>query len=220
MLTKAAWFLAAIAVPLFASVHFEDVKKDSVALVNVAGIERWGRPISPDGLLMEWSPSTAGKVAGDYLFRWDAINTKPGLAGYLLFDDTAKMPESFVLQPVGGSEFRCYPRKGSDGIFGISREGTGCTIEWLVPIDSLHADPKNGRYAVALALCAPGRMSGPVSILYNGTRSDKMPTLFKFSSPAVLRQSLLIMILSALYIWLSLRIRRRKKETKRLGLKD
>ena len=184
----------------------------SFASVNVASVERFGRPVMADGLLMEWKSETAQMQSGPFSFRWDAVNTPQGLSGYLLFADTAHLPCEIIIQPVGSVPFRTDLKVTTAGIFGVQRDIGGIIVEWSIPKEALAPDAA-GRYSVACALVALGDTTGPVSILYTGslTRPSRS-VLSSFVTPGLIVQVGLILLLGVLYVLLASRIRRKKRE--------
>lgn len=184
------------------------------AAVNVAGIDRFGRAVMADGLLMEWKSGTAGFVSAPIPFRWDAVNTPQGLAGYLLFPDTLMLPSAIILNPVGGSAFRCDPRGNGEGIFGLAREGGSCCVEWVIPADSLRPDAR-GRYTVALALAPIGDSTGPVSILLTGSTKKAAASVGSIVSKGIVLQGGIVVLLGLVYFALVLRANRLKRARKK-----
>jgi len=181
--------------------------------VNVAGIDRFGRAVAADGLLMEWAAAHAGRIPGPPPCSWDAINTPQGLAGYLLFPDTTFLPTHIILHPVGAGPFRCDPRNPAEGIFGIAYEGASCTVEWVIPADSLRPDAR-GRYAVALALAPSGDSTGPVAVLMTGVAKKSGPSVGAIVSRGIIIQGAIVLVLGLIYFGLVLRANRLRRERK------
>jgi len=104
-----------------------------------ASIERRGRRVEVDGFLLEWSRQDA-REWGDSLWKWDAINTAEGAAGYFASRNAQACSSwAFTISANNKTLEIKVPEHAVTNFFAFDRgsfENEGIyTIEWLVPWD-------------------------------------------------------------------------------------
>ncbi|NLP01494.1 MAG: hypothetical protein GX089_03295 [Fibrobacter sp.] len=169
-------------------------------------IDKYGRRIQLDGFLLEWSAETSKKWGDSW--RWDALRTPEGLAGYLRSEGKLKctewkfsfetqkgntIPVSIPVPPVD-SDYYKVDRKTLDSLQTVS-------IEWVIPWNRMDTTGAGKFTLLVNGVSACGDTLK--EIMLTGSEENKTGII---TLPVVV-QGILIVILAAIYIVIKIRIR-------------
>jgi hypothetical protein len=171
-------------------------------------IERLGRPIQLDGVLIEWTLSDARIADPRNRIAWDAVRTPEGLAGYVRTagaDSCAQWRFSFR---AGENRWSFDTREfsGPGGYFAIDRElDSGIAVEWVIPWREFGEDSAFALEARGRSLCGD-----TTSVVFAGAVRQSRPSP-QSSYRRLIPQAALILALLLAYLLL----RRRAKKLRR-----
>ncbi|KMQ51574.1 hypothetical protein CHISP_1582 [Chitinispirillum alkaliphilum] len=168
---------------------------------NTIFIEQHGRPISPDGFLLEWNSAEAREWQDEWV--WDAINTPEGPAGYFSTQNKNVCPEwifSFSsLNENLSLIVQIPPAKRYDN-FAINdqlyEEVGAINFEWVIPWEMLETD-SDGKYEMVIdgfSACGDSLQS----LILRGQIQENGTAIF---TPMMMIQAVLIAILLVVYIF-------------------
>jgi len=151
------------------------INKDDISVVDKNGADtvngkdinmvRRGRKIQVDGFLLEWRDADANVWPGSN-WRWDAVSTADGVAGYVSLPAGAESDWVFELTAVntGKSVEINLPGRPSGKYFAFDKEdfdaGGPLTAEWVVPWEFFEDGEDSATYK--LSISASGKSGGGV----------------------------------------------------------
>ena len=187
------------------------------AAVDTVRVEvlRDGRKIMRDGFLMEWSLKTASVWGSDSTWRYDAMATAEGLAGYvqLLVPDGCREGELLITADATASERIALPPdtllhgrfwRADRSMFATD---STYTIEWLVPWPR-DRDFLTSPFSVILEERCSGQPVLPVLRLTYRHHEKKSG-----HTGGLIGRILLIGILGGIYLTVRVKIRNRSRRT-------
>ncbi len=177
-------------------------------------IDRYGKRIQVDGYLVEWSEKFSKKWDNSGNWLWDVMNTPEGISGY--FRSKTAVPCSTwnisIESPGRQKPFIIAPgsaKTAQNGSFRIDqelyKETQKLVIEWAIPWEQADVDTL-GRYALDIrALTSCGDTTGS-SIMITGNKEPPV----KIITNKVIIQGIFIVILLSFYIYVRIKIMRKK----------
>jgi len=219
----AAVFVVAVivgGVNMFAAVDQNAVDKNAVD-TNVGAnnhspvnIVRNGRRIQVDGFLLEWSGADANVWPGSN-WRWDAVSTVDGVAGYVSFNDTAAANWQLTLKAAntGRTLNISLPGKPSGENFAYDKgafdAGGPLTAEWIVPWDYFDDGEDSATYELTLAASgADGGQLQPLVLTIVVQNEPRGPS-------GLLTRAGMVAIIAALTVTLIITRRRKMREIRK-----
>ena len=205
------WFLLLVMALATGTGTFAAVAVDTVRVEAL----RDGRKIMRDGFLMEWSLKTASVWGGDSIWRYDAIATSEGLAGYvqLLAPNGCRRKELIIAVDSTVVEHIALPPDTLQGgrFWRADRSmfatDSTYTIEWLVPWPENYNRPASSFSVVLEDRCA-GQPVLPVLVF--SYRQDKVKS---GHTGGLIGRILLIGLLGGVYLIVRVKIRNRSRRT-------
>jgi hypothetical protein len=149
------------------------------AAADTVDVSLHGRRVQVDGFLLEWNGDNARAWADAW--RWDALVTPDGVAGYISSRGAPECGEwAFGVKPENGREIAIRAPDGNtseNAAFdrdGFEREGI-YNIEWLVPNDAVSGAPVYSAVITLTGANACGGALPPVVIRVVGEAQSKRP---------------------------------------------
>ena len=177
---------------------------------------RDGRKIMHDGFLMEWSLKTATVWGADSIWRFDAMATPEGLAGYMrllkpqncaeralqMYADSGKIRERIDLPPDTLHQSKFFKADLS-----MVAEDSTYTLEWLVPWPENYQPTKQPFSVLFEEWCKEERSLPVLNFVYRYRKKTSG------STGGLIGRVLIIGMLGALYLTVQAKIRRQSRKT-------
>jgi len=207
-----------------ASVDKGVINKESISVVDKKGADtvgkqeinmvRRGRKIQVDGFLLEWRGADANVWPGSD-WRWDAVSTADGVAGYVSLPAGANSDWVFELKAVntGKSLEINLPGRPSGKYFAFDKEdfdaGGPLTAEWVVPWEFFDDGDGEDSATYKLSISASGKTGG--GALHPLVLTVAVPEEPRAPSGPLTRLSMIV-IIAALTVTLIVIRRRQMRE--------
>ncbi len=185
---------------------------------QLLSIDRQGRSIQVDALLIEWNEEDTDTLNGDFFFTADAMNTPAGIAGYIRFQyrDTCPLHALNLFRQAASASalsIRLDTAPAESPWYAVEKvcsEGdTSITAEWLIPWDFVSAGTDGKYEIVAAGLSASGDTVN--RFILSGRQEIIKPPRAAFLTPRIIFQAITIVILFVIFSLLKSRAKKLKK---------